>query len=140
MKTLKDFILESSKNIIKLTIDELLCWFFNVTDIEKIDDLTFEYMWPESLDGKTLKQFKDGFEALKFLKDNAKETIEVEISDKRYEHNHVFDLKGKYFNIVAPEKYPDEIEWDYCSRCNVAVLPGELHNGYCDICYDDMHG
>lgn len=140
MKTLKDFILESSKNIIKLTVDELLCWFFNVTDIEKIDDLAFEYMWPESLDGKTLKQFKDGFEALKFLKDNAKETIEVEISDKRYEHNHVFDLKGKYFNIVAPEKYPDEIEWDYCSRCNVAVLPGELHNGYCDICYDDMHG
>ena len=140
MKTLKDFILESSKNMIKLTVDELLCWFFNVTDIEKIDDLAFEYMWPESLDGKTLKQFKDGFEALKFLKDNAKETIEVEISDKRYEHNHVFDLKGKYFNIVAPEKYPDEIEWDYCSRCNVAVLPGELHNGYCDICYDDMHG
>lgn len=140
MKSLYNFLFESTQNINTITVDELLCWFFNVTDIKKIDDLAFEYMWPESLDGKTLKQFKDAFEALKFLKDNTEETIEITISNSKYEHNHIFDLNGKYFNIVAPEKYPDEIEWDYCSRCGVAVLPGETNRGYCDICYDDMHG
>ena len=74
------------------------------------------------------------------VSEDENENIEVEISDERYEHNHIFNLKGKYFNIVAPEKYPDEIEWEYCKRCDVAVLPGELQNGYCDICYGDMHG
>lgn len=140
MKTLKDFIIESSKNTVKLTVEELIKWFFNVKDLKDVDITAFEYMWPESLDAKTLKQFNDAFEALKFLRENENENIEVEISDERYEHNHSFNLKGKYFNIVASEKYPDEIEWEYCSRCNVAVLPGELQNGYCDICYGDMHG
>jgi len=140
MKSLYKFLFESTQNVNTVTVEELLCWFFDVTDIKKIDELAFKYMWPESLDNKTTKQFKDAFEALKFLKDNAKETVEVTISGSKYEHDHTFNLNGKYFNIIAPEKYPDEINWDYCERCGVAVLPGETNRGYCDICYDDMHG